>query len=104
MRAGKAIGGFQQQEQATEAGKMIRNFIVNLALASVLIAIPGTALRAQSKDAENVRGQITRIEDATIEVKTASGKTVTLATNAATTIFALWQCGMSATARSCAIR
>jgi hypothetical protein len=68
---------------------MIRNFIVNLALASVLIAIPGTALRAQSKDAENVRGQITRIEDATIEVKTASGKIVTLATNAATSIFSL---------------
>jgi hypothetical protein len=68
---------------------MIRNFIANLALASVLIAIPGTALRAQSKDAENVRGQITRMEEAAIEVKTASGKTVTLATNAATSIFSL---------------
>lgn len=68
---------------------MIRNYIVNMALASVLIAMPGTALRAQSRDAENVRGQITRVDDSGIEVRTASGKTVTLATTAATTLFGL---------------
>jgi hypothetical protein len=68
---------------------MICNFIRNLALALILTSMLSAGTRAQAPDTENVRGQITRVEASSIEVKTANGKTVTLATNGATSIFSL---------------
>jgi hypothetical protein len=49
----------------------------------------GTLVPAQTQDPEHVRGQITRVDATAIEVNTASGKTVVLATNGATSIFGL---------------
>jgi hypothetical protein len=68
---------------------MIRLFVAHLMLAVLLMPVTGTLVRAQTPDPENVRGQITRVDATGIEIKTANGRTVTLATNAATSIFGL---------------
>jgi hypothetical protein len=68
---------------------MIRKIVVNLALAALVMPVTSALVRAQTPDPENVRGQITRVDATAIEVKIPGGKTITLATNGATSIFGL---------------
>ena len=68
---------------------MIRKSTYSLMLALTLIAMLSAGARAQAPDPENIRGQITRVEASSIEVKTANGKTVMLTTNGTTSVFSL---------------